>query len=165
VRYQFPLVCLPVALCGLSGCGYRSSEPFRSDIQTVYVEMFASREFRRDLEFMLTEAVKKRIGTDTPYRLAPREEADTILKGEVLEERQAAFAPDPQSRLPRDKQLTMIIRVQWQDLHSGRLLVDQPLELQAVDYLPPAGESEKFAQQRAIDRMAARIVARMYDEW
>ncbi|HUU98102.1 MAG TPA: LPS assembly lipoprotein LptE [Phycisphaerae bacterium] len=165
MRYQFLLVCLPVAVCGLSGCGYRAGEPFRSDIQTVYVEMFASREFRRDLEFMLTEAVKKRIATDTPYRLAPREKADTILKGEVLEERQAAFAPDPLSRLPRDKQLTMIIRVQWKDLHSGRLLVDQPLELQAVDYLPPAGESEKFAQQRAIDRMAAKIVAKMYDEW
>jgi hypothetical protein len=127
--------------------------------------MFASREFRRDLEFMLTEAVKKRIATDTPYRLAPREKADTILKGEVLEERQAAFAPDRQSRLPRDKQLTMIVRLQWKDLHSGRMLVDQPLELQAVDYLPPTGETEKLAQQRAIDRMAAKIVARMYDEW
>jgi hypothetical protein len=165
VRSRLLLACLGVGLCGLSGCGYSSQELFRSDIQTVYVEMFASREFRRDLEFMLTEAVKKRIATDTPYRLAAREKADTILKGEVLEERQAAFAPDPRSRLPRDKQLTMIVRVQWKDLHTGRMLVDQPLELQAVDYLPPTGETEKFAQQRAIDRLAAKIVAKMYDEW
>jgi hypothetical protein len=165
VRSWLLVACVPVGVCGLTGCGYSSKGLFRSDIQTVCVEMFASREFRRDLEFMLTEAVKKRIATDTPYRLASREKADTILKGEVLEERQAAFAPDPQSRLPRDKQLTMIVRVQWEDLHTGRMLVDQPLELQAVDYLPPTGETEKFAQQRAIDRLAAKIVARMYDEW
>ena len=149
----------------LSGCGYRSDNLFRTDINTVYVDMFESKEFRRDLEFSLTEAVKKRIGTDTPYRLASKEKADTILKGEVLEERQAAYAPDSDTRQPRDKQMTLVIRVEWKDLRSGRVLVDRPLLLQAVDYLPPAGESEKFAQQKGIDRLAARIVAQMYNDW
>ncbi len=156
------LACLPLLL---GGCGYSSTGLFRSDVESVHVETFATREFRRDLEFELTEAVKKRIGTDTPYRLAPREKADTILKGEVLEERQAAFAPDFRSRLPRDKQLTLAVRVQWQDVRSGRMLLDQPVLLQAVDYLPPTGETEKFAQQKAIDRLAARIVAKLYDDW
>lgn len=154
---------LGVLLVG--GCGYRTEDLFRSDVRTVYVEIFESREFRRDLEFMLTEAIKKRIATDTPYRLAPREKADTILRGEILEVRQAAFAPDPLSRLPRDKQLTLGLRVEWKDLRTGRLLLDQPVQLQAVDYLPPAGESERFAQDKAIDRLAARVVARMYDDW
>ena len=153
------------ALCGLTGCGYSSGELFRTDVETVHVEIFESREFRRDLEFILTEAVKKRIATDTPYRLAPKEKADTILRGEVLEERQAAFAPDFRSRQPRDKQMTMVVRVQWKDVGTGRLLVDRPLLLQAVDYLPPAGETEKHAEQKAIDRLAARIVAQMYNEW
>lgn len=148
-----------------AGCGYRADNLFRADVRTVYVEIFESREFRRDLEFMLTEAVKKRIATDTPYRLAPREKADTILRGEILEERQAAFAPDPLTRLPRDQQLTLVLRLEWKDLRTGRVLIDQPVLLQAVDYLPPAGESEKFAQDKAIDRLAARVVARMYDDW
>lgn len=154
-----------VLAAALPGCGYRAGELFRPNIETVCVEMFASKEFRRDLEFQLTEAVKKRINLDTPYRLAPKEKADTILEGEVLEQRQAAFAPDPQSRLPRDKQLTLAVRIQWKDLRSGRVLVDQPVELQTADYLPPAGETEKFAQERAIDLLARRIVAKMYDEW
>lgn len=152
-------------LCGLTGCGYRSGELFRTDVKTVHVEMFETREFRRDLEFMLTEAVKKRINTDTPYRLASREKADTILKGEVLEERQAAFAPDFRTRQPRDKQMTMVVRMQWKDVGTGRMLVDRPLLLQGVDYLPPAGETEAFAQQKVIDRLAARIVAEMYNDW
>ncbi|MBU0639790.1 MAG: hypothetical protein KKB50_13060 [Planctomycetes bacterium] len=152
-------------LWGVSGCGYSTQGLFRADVKTVYVEMFASQEFRRDLEFMLTEAVKKRIATETPYRLASKEKADTILRGALLEERQAAFAPDPRTRLPREKQMTMICRVEWKDMRDGRLYVDQPLLLQAVDYLPPAGESEKFAQQRAIERLAARIVSKLYADW
>ena len=127
--------------------------------------MPVSREFRRDLEFLLTEAVKKRINAQTPYRLAPRENADTILRGEVLEVRQAAFAPDFRTRLPRDKQMTLAVRLQWQDQRTGRLLLDRPIQLAAGDYLPPAGESEPFAQQRVVARMAERIVARLYDDW
>lgn len=147
------------------GCGYRAGEPFRRDVRTVCVEMFESKEFRRDLEFMLTEAVKKKIATSTPYRLAPRDRADTLLRAEVIEQRQAAFAPDPLSRQPREKQLTLAVRVEWKDLRSGRLLLEQPVLLQAVDYVPPAGESERFAQDKAVERLADRIIARMYDEW
>lgn len=149
----------------LSGCGYRAGELYRGDVKTVYVDMFGSREFRRDLEFMLTEAVKKRIGFETPYRLAPREKADTILTGEVLEERQAAFAPDYLSRLPRQKAATLAVRVTWKDLRSGKMLVDQPVLLDTVDYLPPTGETEKFAQQQLVDKLARRIVQKMYADW
>lgn len=165
MRVHLLAIGILFASAGLGGCGYRSEDLFRTDVSTVYVEMFESREFRRDLEFQLTEAVKKRIGTDTPYRLAAKEKADTILKGEVLEQRQAAFAPDSETRQPRDKQMTLVVRVEWKDLRTGRVLVDRPLLLQAVDYLPPAGESEKYAQQKGIDRLATRIVAQMYNEW
>ncbi|MCK4340539.1 MAG: hypothetical protein KAY37_02300 [Phycisphaerae bacterium] len=162
---RLPLICMLGLLVLLSGCGYKAGGPYRSDIGTVYVEIFGSKEFRRDLEFMLTEAVKKRIGSDTPYRLAARENADTILIGEVLEERQAAFAPDFRSRQPREKQLTLAVRLQWKDIRTGRVLVDQPVQLQAVDYLTPTGETEKFAQERAVDGLAKQIVAKMYEDW
>ncbi len=148
-----------------TGCGYRAGAPWRTDVRTVYVDMAGSREFRRDLEFMLTEAIKKRIGTDTPYRLADRENADTILVTEVLEERQNAIAPDFESYQPREKTLTLAVRVQWKDVRTGRLLVDLPNVLQSVDYLPPMYEQERFAQERAVDRLAQRIVAQMYEAW
>ena len=51
------------------------------------------------------------------------------------------------------------------DLRSGKMLIDKPVELQAADYLPPAGESEKYTQQRVIEKLSERIVAEMYDEW
>ena len=160
-----PVVLLSLATGLVAGCGYRAGGPYRTDVRTVYVDMAGSKDFRRDLEFTLTEALKKRIGMDTPFRLAPREKADTILMTEVLEERQAALAPDFKSRQPREKQLTLAVRVQWKDVRTGRILVDHPALLQAVDYLPAAGEPEKLAQERAIDRLAQRIVALMYEDW
>ncbi len=159
------LLLAMILLVGCGGCGYSSGKLYRSGVRTVHVEIFESKEFRRDLEFALTEAVKKRIGTDTPYRLAAREQADTILKGEVLEVRQAAFARDFATRLPRDVQMTLVVRLQWKDQRSGEILAEDEARLQAADYLPAAGESQAFAQQKVIDKMADRIVARLYDEW
>ena len=162
---QLPWISIVALLVILPGCGYKAGGPYRTDVQTVYVEMFGSREFRRDLEFMLTEAVKKRIGADTPYRLAAREKADTILSGEVLEERQAAWAPDFLSRQPREKQLTLAVKLQWRDVRTSKLLADVPVQLQTVDYLTPTGETERFAQERAVDGLARQIVAKMYEDW
>ncbi|MBI5865266.1 MAG: hypothetical protein HZB38_12300 [Planctomycetes bacterium] len=164
-RGATPWMLLSLALCGLTGCGYSSDKLFRSGISTVHVEVFQSKEFRRGMEFQLTEAVKKRIGTDTPYRIAPREKADTILKGEILEERQASFAPDYATRQPRDMQLNLVCRVEWKDVRSGQILLDQPLLLSSTDYLPAAGETEGFGQQKAISDLAAKIVMRMTDDW
>lgn len=165
ITRQVSLLVL-VGAAALTGCGYSSSNLFHDDVRTVYVDMFETREFRRDLEFMLTEAVKKRVGLETPYRLASREQADTILQGELLEERQAAYAPDSRTRLPRDRSLTLAVRVQWKDQRSGKLLADRPVLIDTVDYLAPAGESEAFAQQKAIDRLARRIVDTMKrDDW
>ena len=167
VRPRFSAVVLAAFLAlGLSsGCGYRTDQLFRADVKSVYVDMFESKEFRRDMEFMLTEAVKKKIATDSPYRLAPRDKADTILRGEILEVRQAAFAPDELSRLPRDKEMTLAIRLEWKDLRSGAMLVNQPVLLQSLDYLPPGGESEAFAQDKVIEKMAARVVSKLYADW
>lgn len=156
---------LLLAVSVLPGCGYSARGPFRTDIESVHVEVFDSREFRRDIEYNLTEAVKKRIGADTPYRVVSKERADTILRGELLEERQAAFAPDVRSRLPRETQLVLALRVEWKDLRSGQVLFERSFLLQGVDYVTPVGETEKFAQQKAVDGLARRIVRGLYEEW
>ncbi|MBK8914864.1 MAG: hypothetical protein IPM64_09755 [Phycisphaerales bacterium] len=163
-RRIFSICSVMVLGALLSGCGYTIGGPYRGDARSVCVEMFTSKEFRRDIEFELTEAVKKRVSLDTPYRLASRSSADTILKGEVLEQNVAAYAPDRLSRLAREKTVTLAVRIEWKHLRTGQVLVDRPVLLQAADYLPAAGEPENFAREKAIDRLAARIVQQMYDE-
>src|SRR4051812_38359738 len=78
----------------LSGCGYSQSggEPaagyqwrslYRQDVKTVSVGIFANKDFTQGVEFALSKAVINQLEAHSPYKVAPRERADTILEGEI----------------------------------------------------------------------------------
>ncbi len=157
-------------LCALGtlpilGCAYTTTRPFPRDVNTVYVEMFRSKEFRRNLEFQLTEALQKRILMDTDYSLADKVRADTMLSGEILEVRQATLGEDFATGLPREIQATFIVSFRWKDLRTGKTLVDRPNFAQTVDYIRPVGETFFQASQEAMDDLAERIVEQMQTDW
>ncbi len=157
-----------------TGCGYstdreahfRTSNANKDRIQTVAVDIFGSKEFRRDLELQLTEALAKRIEAETPFKLAKKQYADTILTGEVQDVRQGTLGRDFREVKPRETAATLIVSFQWKDLRTGEVLVDRPSFVQTVDYIRPEGEDFYHAMQRACDRMAERIVEEMEsDNW
>ena len=156
---------LALVLLAACGCGYSSDGLYRKNIRTVYVEMFHSKEFRRGIEFQLTEALRKQIDRMTPYKNAPREKADTILSGEILEWREATLGHDMITALPRETAATMSVRYRWQDMRTGKLLVDQPRAVTTVQYVRPVGETVYNARDDAVNRMARRIVASMETPW
>jgi hypothetical protein len=150
----------------LVGCsGYSTDRPFRKNVCTVAVKPFGSKEFRRRIEMDLTEAVKKRILQDTPYKLADASVADTVLTGEVLQVRQATMGRDFKCNLPRETQMTLIVKFQWKDLRSGEVLVQKDRWLQTYDWSAPVGENQEIAIQGAVDRMAETIVEQMERDW
>ena len=136
VRRLVPAALL-VFLVG--GCGYSTKRPFSTDIQTVHVEMFQSKEFRRELEFRLTESVIKRIEMDTPYRIAPRKTADAVLTGEIVKVENRTFGNDFDTDLPREIGSTVVVRYRLQDLRSGDILVERPRMVFQTSYIPPVG--------------------------
>ncbi|MFO0972951.1 MAG: LPS assembly lipoprotein LptE [Phycisphaerae bacterium] len=148
-----------------TGCGYRAERPFPSGIQTVAVEIFSSREFRRGLELQVTEAVAKRIEAETPYKLARRDSADTLLTGEVKEVRQGTLGRTFSANVPRETTATLVVAFQWKDLRNGRILVDRPNFVQTVEYVRPLDEDFYHASQRLADRMAEKIVEQMEADW
>jgi len=156
---------LAALMLAATGCGYTSDGLYRKNIRTVYVEMFQSKEFRRGIEFQLTEAVRKQIDRMTPYKNAPKEKADTILSGEILEWREATMGHDMITALPRETAASLSIRYRWQDMRTGKLLVDQPREVTTVEYVRPGGETVYNARDDAVNRMARRIIASMETPW
>ncbi|MEE9294423.1 MAG: LPS assembly lipoprotein LptE [Phycisphaerae bacterium] len=149
----------------LWGCSYSTERPFRDDIQSVHVEMFHSRDFRRELEFALTEAIAKRIEVDTPYRLARRERADSVLSGSILEVHQRTLGSDFRTDRPRETGVTFVARWQWKNLQTGEILRDQPRFIYTTTYIPPVGESFDTGVVRGMDGLAERIVAMMEKSW
>ena len=162
--YRLFFLMLPLC-CAISGCGYSSRRPFRTDIQTVCVEMFESKEFRRELEFRLTESVVKRIEMDTPYRIAPKERADALLSGEILGVKNRTFGDDFETDLPREIGSTITVRLRFQDLRTGDILMERPRFIYQTTYIPPVGETFDTGMRRGLDGLAEQIVEALEEDW
>jgi hypothetical protein len=154
-----------IAVSTVAGCGYSSEGLYRENISTVYVEAFQSKEFRRDIEFQLTEALRKQIDRVTPYRNAAREKADTILSGEVLEWRESTVGRDFLTDLPRETAATLAIRYRWKDMRTGKILVEKPRFITTTTYRRPVGDNTHEAQEDAANRLARSIVNSMERPW
>ncbi|MFQ5429640.1 MAG: LPS assembly lipoprotein LptE [Phycisphaerae bacterium] len=172
-RTWIPLPLLVLSL-GLAGCGYsterervfKTANTSQDRIRTVAVPVFQSREFRRGLELQLTEALAKRIEAESPFKLAKKGRADTILTGEILEVRQATIGRDFAAVRPRETAATLVVSFTWKDLRTGEILARNPRFVQTVDYVRPLGEGFFHAMQRDMDRLAERIVEQMEtDDW
>lgn len=149
-----------------TGCGYSTDRPFRSGIQSVYVEMLESRDFRRELEFQLTEALIKRMEMDTPYKIAPQlRTADTLFTGEILDVHERVLGDSFETGLPREKSATVVMRFRWKDLRTGRILVERERFIHSVEYIPPVGETFARGMFRGLDGMAEAIVHTMETSW
>ena len=168
MKPRFHFLAVPfsaVAMAALTGCGYSTTRPFPTDIQTVHVEMFQSKEFRRELEFRLTESIVKRIEMDTPYRIAPRNKADALLTGEILKVENRNFGDDVDTDLPRETGSTVVIRYRLQNMRTGRILVERPRSVYQTSFIPPVGETFTEGMTRAMDGLAEHIVESMESDW
>jgi len=156
----------------LSGCGYTIGNGFGPEVRSVSVPVFKNDTFRRNIEFQLTEAVQNEIQNRTPFRLAKGNDADTRLVGEIVQVRKDALG-ETRYDDPRELQLTIKVRVTWEDLRSGQVLASQELPVSPEDipvigqaeFAPEMGHSLATATQDSVTRMARRIVNMMETAW
>ena len=166
----WPAAAVVLCVTTTGGCGYRVGSMHPDGVHTVYVPVFTTKEYRRELEFALTEAVIKEIEQATPYKVVKRHQADTTLVGTVLELNKAVSSINPDSD-PRELRVTLTAEVQWQDLRSGKTLLDgagpsgKRRVSESVRYVPELGESLTTASNRAVKRLARRIVEMMETSW
>ncbi|MCH9034338.1 MAG: hypothetical protein IID42_07520 [Planctomycetes bacterium] len=159
------LVLLTVVAAASPGCGYSTKRPFSTDIQSIHVEMFQSKEFRRELEFRLTEAIVKRIEMDTPYRIAPRRTADALMTGEILSVDNRTFGDDFDSDLPREIGSTIVVRFRVQDMRTGEILAQRRRFVYQTSYIPPVGETFDQGMTRGLEGLAEKMVESIESDW
>ena len=171
-------LCLLLFLAGLAllaGCatyhvGNWSLYP--QHIKTVYVPMFESTSYRRNLGERLTEAVIKEIEAKTPYKVVGTPSADSVLSGRIVSETKRVLIEDRFDD-PREVQVNLQAEVRWLD-HRGDLIrqansIPLPEEFAVVggtaSLIPEVGQSVTTAHQQAISRLAEQIVAMMETPW
>jgi hypothetical protein len=158
--------------CGCAGYQIGNQTLFPPEIHTVYVPVFKSNSFRRNLGERLTEAVVKEIERRTNYKVVTDPNADSTLSGAIVQETKTVLVPSL-SGDAREVQAAVSVQVSWADRKS-RLLrenkdIPLPCEIADVggtgDIVAEVGQSVATAQQQAICRVAEQIVDMMEKPW
>jgi hypothetical protein len=169
-------VIIFVGLLLICGCGYTrvGDEPsggyqwrslYREDVKTVAIPIFQNRDYTRGVEFTLTKAVVNQLEAHSPYKVVPRERADTILEGEITSVKQQTVSKDSVTDIPQEQLFIMTVDFVWKDLRTGRILVERRNFEQDTTFYPTLGEDEFVGNQQAIDRMALGIVQELQADW
>ena len=149
-----------------AGCGYSMQSLHRSDVRTVAVPIFASKEFRRELEFDLTRQVVKFIELRTPYKVVhDRKRADTELRGEITRLYAPVLTEDTDTDRPQNIQVTITCWFEWKDLRTGEILKRRDRISGAATHTQAIGETQDSATVEATSRLAERIVEAMEKDW
>jgi lipopolysaccharide assembly LptE-like protein len=166
------VVAAATMAAGCTGYQVGNWSLYDRDVRTVYVPMFESASYRRNLGERLTEAVMKEIEAKTPYKVVGSPNADSILSGRIVGETKRVVAENVYDD-PRELDVDLQVEVSWIDRRGSAIraaaCVELPPELSMVhgntSLVPEVGQSVATAHQLAIGRVAERIVAMMETPW
>ena len=161
-----------MAICGCAAYRFGAASLYPPDIQTIYVPVFESDSFRRNLAEFLTEAIVKEIELKTPYKVVGTPQADSVLSGKITTDTKRVIIEDAYD-FPRETQVNLSVEVRWVnrrgDLVSQPTAVPLPQSLAILSgdgaLVPEFGQSVATAQLQAIQSLATQIVSLMETPW
>ena len=169
---------LTILTMTLAGCGYSrtGSAPaanswyqwrslYREDVRTVSVPIFKNRTFYRGIEFSLSKALVNALEASTPYKVTPRERADTILEGEVEDVRLRTVSNESRAAIPQEQLYVVRVNFTWKDLRTGRILCQRENFEQDASFFPTLGEGLYIGEQSNVERLAQGIVEELQSDW
>jgi|GEM_PF-448288 len=174
----FPLlVVLSVSLV-LTGCesadpakGYSSKPLYRSDVKTIFVEMFQNQSFRRGFEFDLTRAICLQIELNTPYKVVSnRSQADTVLYGSINNIAERTLTQQRDLDRPLENEVILTVDFTWKDLRNGEIILSRKKEDHNAlkvsgEYAVMSAAGSASGTRQAMEEMAVRIVQEMERSW
>ena len=145
--------------------GYHWKSLYREDVRTVAVPVFANKSYRRGVEFALSKAIVNQLEAQSPYKVVPRDRADTILEGEITDIVLRTYSQDPRTAIPQEQLYLVRINFTWKDLRTGKVLVERRRFEQSSTYYPTLGEGQFVGSQENVERLALAIVQEMQADW
>lgn len=145
--------------------GYQWKSLYRAGVETVAVDIFESKEFRRGDEFGLTTAIAKQIEATTPYKIASRDRADTLLEGSIRSIKRPVISLSRNGGVPQEQFYRLTVDFVWKDLRNGKILTQRTYFDQTTAYYPTLGEDSFIGQQSAVEKLALAIVQQLEADW
>ncbi len=156
-----------LCLCGCSGLGGYSNESlFPRDVNTVCLQMFDNRTFRRGVEYELSDALAKHIEADTPYKIvSSTDRADTVMNGQIVSITEFALSLERQLGGVLEKEVEVRAVVSWKNLKTGELLIANQQVSDSATYSPFQKQDFSYASSLAANKLARKIVELMEKKW
>ncbi len=151
----------------LNGCGYTVRAPFDKSVKTVFVPIFRTQSYRRDLNTNLCEMIQKEIMQRSPYKVVGTPEgADTILEGTINFADKNIVVENP-FNLPRELNATISVAVKWthNPPRDDEKAKPPTIVSETVNFVPEVGETALTGFYRVNQRLAAQIVDMMEQPW
>jgi len=161
-NHSWPLLVVVALMCaGGWHCGYSTRSLIRDDIESVVVEVFDNKTFRRGLERELSTAVLEEIKRHSGLRIADRRSADSILTGELLEVDESVVTKTEDDEIVL-KRITVSVRFRWTDRLTGRDIIPPRTVKGSGRFVARLGETPLGGAFRDV---AERIVESMHQSW
>ena len=155
-----------LAALATAGCGYSTEPLHRTDVRTVAVNIFANKDFRREIEFDLARALTKTIETRTPYKVIhDPKRADTEIRGEILAFHAPVLTENVRTDSPMEVEVAIMAWFEWKDLRTGEILARAEEVNGSGAYAVAIGETQSSATSDAIQELARHIVEFMEKKW
>jgi hypothetical protein len=154
----------------LAGCaglgGYSDDSLFPDDIGSLCVDMFDNRSFRRGVEFTLSDALVKRVESDTPYKIvSDKDRADSVISGQLVSIRESVLTVEREIGRPLEKEVVLTAVVNWKNLKTGTMMINNETVTAATSYSQYLNQDFTYASAVAANKLAQKIVERMESNW
>lgn len=160
------IIAHPIIFLFVGCSGYTNQSLYSNEIKTVYVEMFDNTTFRRDLEYDLSDAIAKRIESDTPYKIvSDKSRADTVLSGRITSIGSSALTVERETGRALENQAEVTAQFSWKNLKTGQYLVQNTSATASAGYSAFQQQSLEYASKVAANKLAERIVEQLQEEW
>ena len=174
-RYIFGV--LVFGLCGLmTSCGYSTRSLLPSGIKTIHIAPFKNRITYTNektpetyiplLEVKIRNAIADRFLFDGNLKVQQSEQADLILKGELLSYRRDALRYTDNQDV-QEYRISVEVSLKMWDQKRNELFWEEPSFIGDTTYFVsgPSAKSETVALEDALKDLARRVVERTIEDW
>jgi len=162
----FLAACVLLAACG-GAKGFQAGTSLPTRYRSIAVPMFQNATYDRQVGYLLTEAIQKRLQQVSPYAITGEGTADTVLRGKVKEVQVRQLSQSLGTGLSEEVGYTVTIDWEWVDMRTGKPIAAQNgfASSGMVVASRPQAEPLDLAKYGAVQRLAEDIVANMQADW
>jgi outer membrane lipopolysaccharide assembly protein LptE/RlpB len=158
-RSRLRAAALLVGVCALTGCGYSFHGTLPDHIKTVAVPIFVNRTQQPAVESVITRAIVDAFATNGRLRVVRREDADSILEGEVVGYSVGAIAVDP-SLVVQQYRLAVTLNLRMRDVRRNEILFERASFSEQADFRVVGSVAQTLSVEAGALQQAATEIAR-----